>query len=606
MSAINMTSSEMLKANHLRKWLEEMEEIKEPELYRTFEICQEVAQNYIGAPNTTCYSTKEETLLYRSKIVSLFPNLRLKPIKHNLTKVKKHTINLKVIIIQAKNLRPKDVNDKNDPYCNLWIDSTKKRRTCIKKQTIHPYWNEEFTFENISMDDSLTVEVWDADSASIASAAREITNVRGIDTFFRYLKDVVETAVPLLENDDLIGNVVIPIKEIPFVNIEGDVTNNTIWYNLKLNEDTNGSVLIGFEFQVKSKQNIIQDLIDHSNMCRIFLEDHLKDSEFTSYKTERLNEIFDPSAWTLLKQHSLQANLFPLSHYICLWIRISKKMQNLKTKYNYNMCANLLRKVKNIAEKVTVDPLLQTIFIDDLKCFEEFCMKDLNCLHTNFHINGEEKHRIQSFFGLLEIMSRFLPDMKEKMKIAIQIDATNSYKLSNELNSDITLSKKIRPYIEKFVQNSVTDVKREKTFKLYLTIKSFVDHILKNISRNETQLQMKQYQQWFGNEIMHAWFQDGVQSCINWIDDSLRMDKLEPISNDVQTGTSLMDLNDSLFHTIFTIWEILDWFDIAATRKLIECFNDYFSYYTMQLVTKLEKENYYTPNKPENSFRPKC
>ncbi|XP_067121062.1 uncharacterized protein [Centruroides vittatus] len=117
---------------------------------------------------------------------------------------------------------------------------------------------------------------------------------------------------------------------------------------------------------------------------------------------------------------------------------------------------------------------------------------------------------------------------------------------------------------------------------------------------------MKQYQQWFGNEIMYAWFQDGVQSCINWMDDSLRMDKLEPISNDVQTGTSLMDLNDSVFHTIFIIWEILDWFDIAATRKLIESLNDYFSYYAMQLVTKLEKENYYyTPSKPENSFRPK-
>lgn len=53
---------------------------------------------------------------------------------------------LKVDVIEAKDLAPKDANGLSDPYCALWISSatTNRLTTSVKKETLKPVWEENF------------------------------------------------------------------------------------------------------------------------------------------------------------------------------------------------------------------------------------------------------------------------------------------------------------------------------------------------------------------------------------------------------------------------------------------------------------------------------
>jgi len=70
--------------------------------------------------------------------------------------------NLKVTIVEAKNLKDEDTIGKGDPFVKLILDDNNSQSTKAKKGELNPVYNETFNF-NIDGQKGLKVEVWDKD-----------------------------------------------------------------------------------------------------------------------------------------------------------------------------------------------------------------------------------------------------------------------------------------------------------------------------------------------------------------------------------------------------------------------------------------------------------
>ncbi|CAG8484703.1 8703_t:CDS:2 [Ambispora leptoticha] len=70
---------------------------------------------------------------------------------------------LKVIVVEAKNLKDKDVVGKSDPYVELWIEKGYKQKTTVKDGTLNPKWEEDFKFNIQEGQHTLHLKVLDKD-----------------------------------------------------------------------------------------------------------------------------------------------------------------------------------------------------------------------------------------------------------------------------------------------------------------------------------------------------------------------------------------------------------------------------------------------------------
>ena len=70
---------------------------------------------------------------------------------------------LTVHCVEARDLKPLDVDGTSDPYVILQIED-QRIETTFKKSTLNPVWNESFTFEIHHGRDPLFIEVMDKDT----------------------------------------------------------------------------------------------------------------------------------------------------------------------------------------------------------------------------------------------------------------------------------------------------------------------------------------------------------------------------------------------------------------------------------------------------------
>jgi Ca2+-dependent lipid-binding protein len=66
-------------------------------------------------------------------------------------------------VVEARDLKPMDVDGSSDPYVELRIEG-QQIQTNFKKSTLSPVWNESFTFDITHGKDPLEVYVMDKDT----------------------------------------------------------------------------------------------------------------------------------------------------------------------------------------------------------------------------------------------------------------------------------------------------------------------------------------------------------------------------------------------------------------------------------------------------------
>jgi Ca2+-dependent lipid-binding protein len=70
---------------------------------------------------------------------------------------------LTVHVVEARDLKPMDMDGTSDPYVILEIED-QRIETNYKQQTLSPVWNESFTFDIINGREALKITVMDKDT----------------------------------------------------------------------------------------------------------------------------------------------------------------------------------------------------------------------------------------------------------------------------------------------------------------------------------------------------------------------------------------------------------------------------------------------------------
>jgi Ca2+-dependent lipid-binding protein len=70
---------------------------------------------------------------------------------------------LTVHVVEARDLRPMDMDGTSDPYVVLQIED-QRIETNYKKSTLSPVWNESFTFDIMHGKEPLKIVVMDKDT----------------------------------------------------------------------------------------------------------------------------------------------------------------------------------------------------------------------------------------------------------------------------------------------------------------------------------------------------------------------------------------------------------------------------------------------------------
>ncbi|KAG9306057.1 hypothetical protein G9A89_020252 [Geosiphon pyriformis] len=101
---------------------------------------------------------------------------------------------LSVLLLEAKNLKDKDVIGKSDPYVELYFDKRYKQRSTTKQDTLEPYWEEDFKF-HVEKEHTLHIQVYDEDHGRLDD---ELGDVK-IDLKHVFSTGYVDTWVKLPE-----------------------------------------------------------------------------------------------------------------------------------------------------------------------------------------------------------------------------------------------------------------------------------------------------------------------------------------------------------------------------------------------------------------------
>eukprot|EP01121_Diplochlamys_sp_Union-15-3_P018635 TRINITY_DN6832_c0_g1_i2.p1 TRINITY_DN6832_c0_g1~~TRINITY_DN6832_c0_g1_i2.p1 ORF type:complete len:162 (-),score=29.57 TRINITY_DN6832_c0_g1_i2:78-563(-) len=72
---------------------------------------------------------------------------------------------LKLTVVKARNLAPKDSSGKSDPFCVVRVGKTRKRKTSVIRQNLNPEWPDgPFSFPSFSNDVDVKIVCYDWDN----------------------------------------------------------------------------------------------------------------------------------------------------------------------------------------------------------------------------------------------------------------------------------------------------------------------------------------------------------------------------------------------------------------------------------------------------------
>ena len=181
---------------------------------------------------------------------------------------------IRITIVEAVGLLPKDNNGLSDPYCLVQVGRNVKK-TSTKKKMLNPVWNESFDFKADSARESIKIRIWDED-----------------DDLRSRLKDKL-----LRESDDFLGQVIIDIRSI--------AGNTDSWYDLKprtTKSEVQGSIRIKIVMEQNGREEEISPLttqytfIQNSIMEYLMTQsssDFIESGEGFTFKDEQAQSILE-------------------------------------------------------------------------------------------------------------------------------------------------------------------------------------------------------------------------------------------------------------------------------------------------------------------------
>ncbi|XP_069984908.1 uncharacterized protein [Penaeus vannamei] len=125
---------------------------------------------------------------------------------------------LHLSVREAKDLRPKTVKGKANPYATVVIPSSGgSQRTRLEKNTLSPKWNQDFTLKvNNIQNDVVRLQIWHEHEAV---AVQQLTKIKDMKSLSRLVRET--TAQAQHQANHLLGQVIIYLKEVSEGTMDG-------------------------------------------------------------------------------------------------------------------------------------------------------------------------------------------------------------------------------------------------------------------------------------------------------------------------------------------------------------------------------------------------
>ncbi|XP_026316773.1 BAI1-associated protein 3 [Hyposmocoma kahamanoa] len=348
-------------------------------------------ENAVGAPapGGQFAAYKEEVIEYARRAFRVAPEVHARALRAAGSE-RPPTVVLGCTVIEADGLEAKDANGFSDPYCMLGIqpaslpaspraseDEGRKhgfrlsfkrrdgrqhrdslgrlparyiRATSVKPHTLSPKWNETFKFDidDISTD-VLHLDIWDHDDeSSVLDAVSRLNEVRGVRGLGRFFKQVCQSARQGSQ-DDFLGSVNIPLREIPSTGVEA-------WYKLEARSQRSsvqGRIRLRLWLSAREAgrhdDDNYQQVRQHERLFGVLLAHEVETANNSASEAEGES---CTAAWetelcgaaqTLLHQHAVQSDMSALQAAIARFAAACRLNSDapLDPKYMYKLLTEL-------------------------------------------------------------------------------------------------------------------------------------------------------------------------------------------------------------------------------------------------------------------------
>ncbi|KAF5296761.1 hypothetical protein FQR65_LT10162 [Abscondita terminalis] len=539
---------------------------------------------------------------------------------------------LNVKVVEAKDLVPMDSNGLSDPFVTLYLASNTVRRynSSVKTETLNPVWEEHFALpvNNDNNDDFLCVEVWDFDPAeTMKEKFGKILKVKGIRGVRRLFKEMAVTAATGQHENEIIGSVKIPIRNIPSAGM-------LMWYGLdKKNKSTRQGV-IKLDLSFGSEKNKQVAAQEHKHLINLLLLHEIDSSQIPKYAWIGK---FSPQAEAILTQHKIQSGLTSSEMDLTQWAAFTsiQKEHPLAFSVYVNLLDNINKHFKlpsTTEEEVKYfgtfpkNYFLHAIAYYENSSYPWLDLNDEDCsivtvlkssvikgakewlqfiLERTEKQNNTDDETLVYFHKIVQLIRTDLQRAVEYDKMFQGIVNFEYAKTLYDLyqreitnlveNEVVTICKSLKSIAYDWNCLSQCDANDPmslgtKLFELYLALQRFVCLGSTLFTYDIDDYEIKNCHKWFHGGVQQ-WLDIAVVKAMQRIEKAVELDDLSPVDDSVKYSSSALDTL-TIFHQIRIFWDQLNWPDIEGcygfVAKIIDDLCRCCLFYADKMAIKVE------------------
>ncbi|XP_059472886.1 protein unc-13 homolog 4B isoform X2 [Neocloeon triangulifer] len=302
---------------------------------------------------------------------------------------------LNVEVIEAQELRAKDCNGLSDPFCTLYISNqpTQRYNTSVKSQTLKPTWEEHFSLPvDDPNNDVLVIEVWDFDPAeTVREKLGKISDVKGVKGLKKLIKEVAITASTGKHDNELVGIVEIPLKEIHASGMKA-----WRYLNKKGKSKHQGQVHVGLS--LGALKNVQVATQEHRQLLKILLKHDIEVTKPLPYKWS--GQFLDLAA-SILNQHRVHTGIDENHVQLARWAEFCS--HHTEHALNFQLLGRTLEKLCRPIRDGALNDEEAKVFWEAAKKLMPAC---LTCIRKLRRLMPEDKATLTQLEALLSVLSQ--------------------------------------------------------------------------------------------------------------------------------------------------------------------------------------------------------